>query len=109
MDRGLFPFLYVPTPALCEMGVFVLTGSLDGTVKAWNGGNGECMASESHGQGVVSISLCTDTTGKPVLLCGLEGGNIMIRNVLQTPKTPAFRLLITISSKYTCGHEYGAV
>lgn len=88
---------------------FVLTSSLDGTVKAWNGTNGECVMSESHGQGVVCMALSFDINGTPILLCGLEGGNIMIRNVLQTPETPAFRLLMTLSAKYAFGHEHGPV
>eukprot|EP00586_Coscinodiscus_wailesii_P012384 CAMPEP_0172508652 /NCGR_PEP_ID=MMETSP1066-20121228/213586_1 /TAXON_ID=671091 /ORGANISM="Coscinodiscus wailesii, Strain CCMP2513" /LENGTH=285 /DNA_ID=CAMNT_0013286721 /DNA_START=489 /DNA_END=1346 /DNA_ORIENTATION=+ len=90
-------------------GTFVLTSSLDGTVKAWNSANGECLGSENHGQGVVCIALTTDPSGKPLLLCGLEWGNIMIRNVVQTPDVPPFRLLLTLSAKYSCGHNDGPV
>mmetsp|Transcript_8044 Transcript_8044/g.14623 ORF Transcript_8044/g.14623 Transcript_8044/m.14623 type:complete len:425 (-) Transcript_8044:120-1394(-) len=89
-------------------GQFVLSSSLDGTIKAWNGTNGECVASEAHGEGVVCMALATDLQQNPILLIGLESGNIMCRNVVQTPKTPAFCLLFTLSGKYTAGHE-GAV
>jgi WD40 repeat protein len=89
-------------------GQFVLSSSLDGTIKAWNGTSGECVASETHGDGVVSMALAADQHSNPILLIGLESGNIMCRNVVQTAKTPAFCLLFTLSSKYTAGHE-GAV
>ena len=89
-------------------GQFVLSSSLDGTIKAWNGTSGECVASETHGDGVVSMALAADQQSNPILLIGLESGNIMCRNVVQTAKTPAFCLLFTLSSKYTAGHE-GAV
>lgn len=86
-------------------GNFVLSSSLDGTVKAWNGTNGECMASETHGDGVISMALSSDLKGNPLLLVGLERGNIFVRSVLQTPSTPAFCLLFSLSYRYTCGHD----
>jgi WD40 repeat protein len=85
-------------------GTFVLSSSLDGTIKAWNGTNGECVASEAHGEGVVSMALSEDQNKNPLLLVGLERGNIMVRNVLQTAMAPAFCLLFTLSSKYTASH-----
>jgi len=92
-----------------EHGNFVLSASLDGSVKAWSA-NAECVASETHGQGVVSISLVNDASNRPLLMCGLENGNIMIRSVLQTQKTPAFCLLMTLSSRFTnVGHTNGPV
>jgi WD40 repeat protein len=89
-------------------GQFVLSSSLDGSVKAWDGKNGECVASESHGNGVVSMALATDQKNNPILLVGLESGDIMGRSVVQTPKTPAFCLLFKLTQKYSAGHE-GAV
>jgi len=86
-------------------GNFVISSSLDGTVKAWNGSNGDCVASETHGQGVVTIALTNDLKGNPILLCGLEAGNIMIRSILPSPNAPALCLLFTLSAKYTAGHE----
>lgn len=86
-------------------GTFVLSSSLDGTIKAWNGTNGECVASESHGEGVVSMALSEDQNKNPLLLIGLERGNIMVRNVLQTQKAPAFCLLFQLVGKYTAGHH----
>lgn len=89
-------------------GTFVLSSSLDGTVKAWNGTDGQCMFSEGHGQGVVSMALSADLQNNPLLLVGLESGDIMVRSILQTPKAPAFCLLVKLSSKYTASHD-GAV
>jgi WD40 repeat protein len=87
---------------------FVLSSSLDGSIKAWNGKNGECVASETHGDGVVSMALAADQKNNPILLVGLESGAIMGRNVVQTPKTPAFCLLFKLKQKFSVGHE-GAV
>ena len=89
-------------------GTFVLSSSLDGTVKAWNATDGQCMFSEGHGQGVVSLALSADLKGNPLLLAGLESGDIMIRSVLQTASTPPFCLLVKLSNKYTKSHD-GAV
>lgn len=89
-------------------GQFVLSSSLDGSIKAWNGKTGECMASELHGDGVDSMALAADNKGHPILLVGLESGSIMGRNVVQTPKTPAFCLLFKLTQKYTVAHD-GAV
>lgn len=80
-----------------ELGKFVLSGSLDGTIKAWNGETAECLATENHNQGVVSMALNTDTKGNPIVLCGLEDGTLMIRNVLQTANCPAFSLLVSLN------------
>lgn len=90
-------------------GTFILSGSLDGDVKAWNGTTGQCVASEGHGEGVVSMSMATDCNGKPLLLLGLESGNIMARNLEPTAKIQkAFSPIINLSSRYSAGHE-GAV
>jgi WD40 repeat protein len=91
-----------------DAGTFLLSSSLDGTIKAWNATTGACVASESHGEGVVSLSLAADTKGTQVLLIGLESGNLMCRNLVQTPKAAAFSLLFCLSKKYTAGHD-GAV
>lgn len=92
-----------------QLGSFVLSSSLDSTVKVWNTSNAECMASEPHGMGVACITLSADIKGNPLLLCGLENGDIMIRSILQTPTTPAFCLLLKLSFNYTFGHEDGSV
>jgi WD40 repeat protein len=86
-------------------GKFILSSSLDGDIKAWNGSNGQCVASESHGEGVVSMSMGKDLNNNQLLLIGLVSGNIMIRSILQTPNVPAFTLLATLSSHFTAGHE----
>lgn len=86
-------------------GTFVLSSSLDGTVKAWNGSDGQCMFSEGHGQGVTSMALSSDLKQNPLLLVGLEGGDIMVRSVLATATSPAFCLLLKLSNKYTRCHS----
>jgi Zinc finger C-x8-C-x5-C-x3-H type (and similar)/WD domain, G-beta repeat len=86
-------------------GVFILSSSLDSTIKAWNGATGECVASEAHDEGVVTMSLAKDAAGHELLLIGLESGNIMCRNLVQTAKAPAFQLLFTLSTRYSAGHE----
>jgi len=97
---GLLTF---ETPA----GTFVLSSSLDGTIKAWNGSNGECVASENHGEGVVSMCLAKDSQDNELLLIGLESGGIMCRNLVQTAKAAAFQLLFTLTT-FQAAHE-GAV
>ena len=89
-------------------GIFILSCSLDGDIKAWNGSTGQCVASESHGEGVVCMTLAKDVSGNQILLIGLESGNIMARNLVQTPKMPAFTCLFTLAAGYTVAHE-GAV
>jgi len=89
-------------------GTYVLSSSLDGTIKAWNGSNGECMIYEDHHAGVVSMAISKDLSNNPILLVGLDSGNIMIRNLVQTAKAPAFALLLTLNPSFSTGH-YGAV
>jgi len=84
---------------------YVLSASLDGTIKAWNATNGTCMATIPHGTGITCFALLQLPTQTPVLLVGCETGKIMIRSVLQTTTTPAFTLLASLSSRYTCGHD----
>eukprot|EP00521_Asterionellopsis_glacialis_P014436 CAMPEP_0195306570 /NCGR_PEP_ID=MMETSP0707-20130614/37266_1 /TAXON_ID=33640 /ORGANISM="Asterionellopsis glacialis, Strain CCMP134" /LENGTH=453 /DNA_ID=CAMNT_0040370789 /DNA_START=115 /DNA_END=1476 /DNA_ORIENTATION=- len=92
-------------PFKSSAGSFVLSSSLDGTVKAWNSSDGSCVHTETHGAGVVTMALSADQKNHPILLVGLETGNIMVRNVMQTPNAPAFCLLFSLSSKYTAGHS----
>jgi WD40 repeat protein len=85
-------------------GTFILSGSLDGTVKAWNATTGECVASETHTDGVVSMALGQDAAHHPVLLLGLVSGSIQCRNLGPTAKMPAFQLLFSLD-----GFHDGAV
>ena len=99
---GLIPF-----EAPNAQGSFVFSSSLDDTVKVWNATNGECVASESHGQGVTAIALSSDLKGNPLLLCGLFYGDIMIRGTISNPP---LCLLLKISHNYIgVGHEIGPV
>lgn len=99
---GLLPF-----EAPNNLGSFVFSSSLDDSVKVWNATNGECVASESHGQGVTSIALTSDQKGNPLLLCGLFYGDIMIRGTISNPPLV---LLLKLSHQYIgVGHELGPV
>lgn len=90
-------------------GTFILSCSLDGDVKAWNGATGQCVASEGHGEGVVSMSMGADANGRPCLLLGLESGNIWVRSLEPTPKIQqAFAPLMLLSNYYNVAHD-GAV
>ena len=99
---GLLPF-----EAPNNAGTFVFSSSLDETVKVWNAANGECVASETHGEGVTSIALTSDLKGNPLLLCGLAYGNIMIRGTISNPPLV---LLMKLSHHFLgVGHELGPV
>lgn len=90
-------------------GNFVLSCSLDGTVKAWNGGTGQCVASEQHGEGVVTMSMIGDMNGKQCLLLGCESGTMFIRNLEPTAKVQqAFTTLVHLSNENAQIH-HGAV
>jgi WD40 repeat protein len=85
-------------PFTSAAGNFILSCSLDGTVKAWNAATGQCVASEDHGEGVVSMKMIADPNGKQCLLVGLESGGMWIRNLEPTPKIPqAFAPIMLLS------------
>ena len=85
-------------------GTFILSSSLDGYVKAWDKG-GQCVASEGHGEGVVTIAMGEDPNKKQFLIIGLQSGNISARNLFPTQNLPkAFSLIFTLSAKYTAAH-----
>lgn len=86
-------------------GTFILSSSLDGDVKAWNGKTGQMVASEGHGEGVVSLAMGDDPQGKQYLLIGLQSGNLMIRNLEPTQKIPtAFSPILLLSNRYSVSH-----
>ena len=89
-------------------GTFILSSSLDGTVKAWNAVTGECVASESHSEGVVCMALARDGANNQLLLLGMESGGIQCRNLVQTAKVAAFQLLFTLGYHHGVQHN-GAV
>jgi len=80
---------------------YVVSGSLDGTVKIWDG-KATLQATESQGQGIVSLASLEDPGNNMVLVIGLEKGNIMVRHL------PSFMNLFTLDARYTFGHQ-GAV
>ena len=63
--------------------LFVISCSLDQSVKVWNTSSGECVASESTGDsGIVCMCLAQDSVGTDVLLLGTEHGTIQGRSVV---------------------------
>ena len=80
---------------------YVLSGSLDSSVKIWDS-TANHLATETHGQGVLSMATLTDPGGNHLLVVGLEKGNIMVRHL------PSFMNLFTLDLRYTFGHV-GAV
>uniref|UniRef100_A0A6U5LIP5 C3H1-type domain-containing protein n=1 Tax=Corethron hystrix TaxID=216773 RepID=A0A6U5LIP5_9STRA len=91
-----------------KLGAFVFSSSLDGTIKAWDPA-GKMLKMESHGDGVMTIVTTTDEAGNPLLVCGLERGNIMVRSLPGAGDLPALTLLIKLSDQYTCSHTNGPV
>lgn len=82
---------------------YVLSSSLDGTVKAWSS-DGKLMISEKNYEGVICISTNSDPAGKQVLVCGLISGNVSIRSLTQSHDMPAFTLIATLAERYSVGH-----
>ena len=96
-------------PYVSPAGTFILSASLDQTVKVWNAVTGECVASESHSEGIVSMTIARDLGNNELLLLGMESGSILCRNIQPTASMAAFQLLFTLSLYHTgVGHE-GAV
>lgn len=50
------------------------------------------MVTKTHMEGILCMALLADAWNHPLLLVGLERGNIMVRNVSQTAIHPAFCL-----------------
>jgi WD40 repeat protein len=89
-----------------QHGAFVLSGSLDSTIKAWSAATGECVASEDHaGQGVVSIAIVDTVGGPQILLAGLDSGRIVARNLMQTGSTAALEALFVLDGRYSSSHS----
>ena len=93
-------------PFSMNAGNFLISGSMDGTVKVWDAATGNCVQAVDSGEGVVSMSVATTQTNIQVLLIGLQSGNIHCRNIMPSPNgTPAFTLLFNLSGKYTAAHS----
>jgi WD40 repeat protein len=96
-------------PYVSPAGTFILSASLDQTVKVWNAVTGGCVASESHNEGIVCMTIARDLGNNELLLLGMESGSIQCRNIQPTATIAAFQLLFTLSLYHTgVGHE-GAV
>jgi len=88
-------------PFECSAGNFVLSSSLDGDVKVWDGTNGECKSTTNHGIGVVCMAISSDKNDNPILLCGTVSGKIMVRMLLKE-----MRLLASLDMNYiNVGHS----
>jgi len=85
---------------------FILSSSLDGSIRAWSP-KAECMASAPDvSSGVVCMALHHDLSHKPLLICGLVHGDIAIRTLQQTATLPALSLIMTLNGQYLrCGHN----
>jgi WD40 repeat protein len=88
---------------------FILSSSLDKSVKAWRAATGECVASETHANGIVSMVIAKDMKNHEVLLLGTDAGSILARTLVATPNIPAFSLLFTLSEYGSGAGHNGAV
>ena len=87
-------------------GNFVLSSSLDGSVKVWDSTNGNCLSTTDYGGGVISMALAADTNNNALLIAGTVSGKIVFRSLLQTANTPPMCFLFQIDYRNTqCGHE----
>mmetsp|Transcript_16730 Transcript_16730/g.25070 ORF Transcript_16730/g.25070 Transcript_16730/m.25070 type:complete len:475 (+) Transcript_16730:148-1572(+) len=87
-------------------GNFVLSSSLDGSVKVWDSTNGNCLSTTDYGVGVISMALTADTANNALLIAGTVYGKIVFRSLLQTANTPPMCYLCHIEYRNTqCGHE----
>lgn len=87
---------------------YVISSSLDGTVKAWSS-DGNILLSEENGEGVLCMAIASDPLGTPVILCGSGSGGINVRSLSHTPSMPAFTLIAKLTPKFNYGHERGPV
>jgi WD domain, G-beta repeat len=96
-------------PYVSSAGTFILSSSLDQTVKVWNAVTGECVASESHTEAITCMTIARDLGNNELLLLGLESGAIQCRNIQPYANIAAFQLIFTLTSYHSgVGHD-GAV
>lgn len=96
-------------PYISPAGTFILSSSLDQTVKVWNAVTGECVASESHSEAITCMSIARDLGNNELLLLGMESGAIQCRNIQPYANIAAFQLIFTLTSYHSgVGHD-GAV
>ena len=96
-------------PYVSPAGTFILSSSLDQTVKVWNAVTGECVASESHSEAITCMTIARDLGNNELLLLGMEGGAIQCRNIQPYANIAAFQLIFTLTSYHSgVGHD-GAV
>lgn len=88
---------------------YILSSSLDGNVKVWDSSNGNCLSTTLQGGGVVSMALSRTLEGKPILICGTTKGEIIIRGVLQTEKTPPMAFLCQLNPKFFQYEHHGPI
>ena len=95
-------------PYVSSAGTFILSASLDQTVKVWNAVTGECVASESHSEAITCMTIARDLGNNELLLLGMESGAIQCRNIQPYANIAAFQLIFTLTAYHNVGHE-GAV
>jgi WD40 repeat protein len=64
-----------------DQGSFILSSSLDGNIKIWNTANGACTHTVPHSSGIVSMAICQDIKNKPILICGMDTGTLILRSM----------------------------
>ena len=78
---------------------FFITGSLDGTFRAWDKA-ANLAFDHATSSPVTALASCTDPGGLPILLVGLQDGSIELRQ----PQI-AFKLRATLNPNITQGHR----
>ena len=91
---------------------FIITSSLDGTVKVWDSTNGNCLSTTLPLDcGITTMAIMKEPKNQyPILILGCERGIIYIMSILQTLKVNnAMSYLVKLDPKYleSCGHDQG--
>lgn len=85
---------------------FVLSCSLDRTVKVWNAVSGECVASGEASDGIICMCIAQDAAQQDVLLLGMENGSIQGRSITGGPGVAPLQCIFSLVSHVTgVGHQ----
>lgn len=90
-------------------GRFILSSSLDQTIKIWNSSNGECVSTTDNGVGITCMALSTDIKGHQLLLCGSVDGRVIIRSLTEAQNVPPMTLLCCIDKRFNESHDQGQI
>jgi WD40 repeat protein len=93
-------------PLVMNGQTYIISGSVDSHIKVWDSSNGQLMADQNQGEGIMSLAVSTTEGGTPVLLIGTTKGSIACRTINQTNKLQAFQLVFTLNThQNTAGHR----